>query len=188
MENKKLIKISKFLSLVLRHKPEVIGLKLDQHGWIKVDELIQAMHDSDWNINRKILNNIVEDNDKNRFSLSKDGQKIKANQGHSLDIDLELKPAKPPEILYHGTVSKFLGHIYNDGLLSCNRQYVHLSEDIETAIDVGLRRGKPTILEIKAGAMYKDGFIFYISDNGVWLTDKVPIKYFNYYDNDTEMK
>lgn len=172
-------KISKFLSLILRHKPETIGLALDEQGWADIDELIDKTNRSDQGITltRSLLQEVVDTSDKKRFTVSEGGQKIRAAQGHSVDIDLQLKPAVPPEFLYHGTATRFLDRILKEGLKPQQRQYVHLSKDIETATAVGQRYGKPVILTIKALLMYEQGFTFYLSENGVWLTTIVPNKY-----------
>ncbi len=164
------------MSLVLRHRPEKIGLKLDENGWADVQELISKMR-----INFKELEYVVENNDKKRFSFNDDKTKIRANQGHSLkNVDLELKNIQPPNFLFHGTVGKFISAIKDTGLLKMNRQHVHLSKDRETAIKVGSRRGKAIILSVRAGEMYKKGFEFYCSENGVWLTDHVPSEYIDF--------
>lgn len=172
--------ISKLLSLVLRHKPEVIGITLDKNGWVSVEELlskIQTQLHGDF-ITITHLEEIVSDNDKQRFSFNEDKTKIRANQGHSISkIDLGLKTERPPMKLYHGTVSEFLGSINNNGLLKMNRNHVHLSDNLETATNVGNRRGKAIILLIDSGRMYADGVKFYKSVNGVWLTDCVLPKY-----------
>lgn len=165
-------KISKYLSYLLRHKPEVIGLKMDKNGWVLVDELIEK---SEIKLNKEVIEKIVKNSDKQRFEL-KDG-KIRANQGHSIDVDVELVAKEPPEILYHGTATRFLENILKEGLLPQSRQYVHLSKDEYTAIKVGQRHGKATVLEIRALEMFKDGYKFFLSKNGVWLTKSVPVKY-----------
>jgi putative RNA 2'-phosphotransferase len=169
--------VSRFLSLVLRHKPETIGLKLDKGGWVDVDVLIQKLGEHGNKVTRKDIEEIVATNDKKRYVLSDDGQRIKAAQGHSLDVELELKKERPPEVLYHGTVEAALPFIRKDGLSKMQRHHVHLSKDRETAIKVGSRRGEPIILEIQAERMNADGHVFFLSDNGVWLTDKVPAEY-----------
>ncbi len=177
MDDKELKKSSKFLSLVLRHKPEKIGIVLDSAGWVSVSKLLKAITASDKHLTLIELEYIVDNNDKKRFSFSKDKTKIRANQGHSVKINLELDECKPPSALYHGTIQKFISSIYQDGLCKMNRHHVHLSDSIDTAEKVGARRGKPVILVINTEQMYKDKFKFYISDNGVWLTDSVPPKY-----------
>jgi len=178
--DKRLVRTSKFLSLVLRHKPETIGLTIDEHGWADVDELIAAASRAGRALDRPLLLRVVEENDKQRFALSDDGQRIRASQGHSIDVDLELNAVEPPEMLYHGTVKRFLKSIREDGLRPRSRRYVHLSPDVDTATAVGKRRGKPVILRILAGAMGKDGYTFYCSANGVWLTDHVPVQYIRF--------
>ena len=172
--------ISKFLSLILRHQPEVIGITLDENGWTDVDELIAKMNANGHRISFDQLEEVVETDDKQRYSFSDDGNKIRASQGHSVNISLGLDPQEPPEYLYHGTVSKFLDSIRKEGLQRMSRQHLHLSRDRETAVKVGSRRGAPVILNINSGAMHRDGFLFYLSDNGVWLTDHVPAKYINF--------
>ena len=172
------ITLSKFLSLILRHKPETIGIKLDKHGWANVDELISNM----WKykqkyIDRGILEHIVKTDKKQRYSFNEDKTMIRANQGHSIKVDVELEEKEPPEILYHGTATKFVEGIEKEGLKHQSRLYVHLSKDVDTATKVGLRHGELVIYEVKAKEMFNDGFKFFISANGVWLTDHVPIKY-----------
>lgn len=171
------IKISKFLSLVLRHKPEAIGLELDEKGWAAVDDIIRLAAAKGTTLDRGSIEAVVETNDKKRFSLSPDGVRIRANQGHSVDVDLDLSPAKPPMVLFHGTATRFLESILSQGLHPSGRHHVHLSSDRETAIKVGKRHGKPVILKIDAGAMNSDGHVFYLSENGVWLTNHVPVQY-----------
>lgn len=169
--------ISKFLSLILRHQPETIGLNLDAQGWAIIEELITQANHHGKVLSYDSLIKVVADNDKQRFSLSADGLKIRANQGHSLTIDLALAAKQAPEILYHGTATRFLSSILAIGLKPQARQHVHLSQDKATAIKVGQRHGKPIILEIAAAAMQQDGYQFYLSDNQVWLTDEVPANY-----------
>ncbi|MGE0130017.1 MAG: RNA 2'-phosphotransferase [Blastocatellales bacterium] len=171
------VKISKFLSLVLRHQPEKIGLKLDESGWTSVEHLIEAARRHGIEFTLEELQHVVANNDKKRFSFSGDGLSIRANQGHSIEIELGYEPAEPPEVLYHGTAEKFLTSIKQQGLIKGKRHHVHLSADVETAVKVGQRHGKPTILRVKAGQMYQDSFVFYISANGVWLTERVPVQY-----------
>ena len=165
-------KASKFLSLILRHKPEKIGIKLDEHGWAKVPEILKGM-----DLTMNDLEHIVDTDEKRRYSFNDDKTLIRANQGHSIPVDLELEPVQPPEYLYHGTVGQFLASIQKEGLLPRSRQYVHLSADLETAVKVGKRRGKLVVLQIASGKMHQDGHVFYISENGVWLTDAVPPQY-----------
>lgn len=171
--------ISKFLSLVLRHKPETIGIKLDQNGWIDINELIEKSNKYGVQFDRETLNHIVATNSKKRFAISENFDKIRASQGHSVKIELGYINKKPPEILFHGTSEKSVQSILEKGLKRQNRQHVHLSNDIETANKVGQRHGKPYIFEVLAEQMFNDNFEFFISDNGVWLTENVPKKYLN---------
>lgn len=171
------IKISKFLSLVLRHKPETIGLTLGEAGWVPVSELLQACESHGFSISLEELQTVVAHNDKKRFAFSPDGTLIRASQGHSLTIDLGYQPLEPPEILYHGTVERFLVSIMEKGLVKGQRHHVHLSPDMATAMKVGARRGRPVILTVKSGQMYRDGYHFFQSANGVWLTEHVPASY-----------
>lgn len=173
---------SKFLSLVLRHKPEEIGLVLDQNGWASVDELISLANARGTNLSHEQIQSIVENSDKKRFALSVDGTKIRANQGHSVAIELGLNPQAPPERLYHGTAMRFLESIRASGLHPASRQHVHLSTDLATAEKVGSRHGKPVILMVDAGQMTRGGHLFYLSENGVWLTDSVPVNYITFPD------
>jgi putative RNA 2'-phosphotransferase len=172
-----LTKLSKFLSLVLRHKPEEIGLTLDEQGWAEVDELIRLMNVQGNRLTRPLLEQVVAENDKQRFGFSDDGLRIRANQGHSLKIDLALEPLAPPEVLFHGTATRFLSAIMTAGLLPRSRQHVHLSHDPETAIRVGQRHGQPVVLTVAAQSMHRAGYQFFQSQNGVWLTAKVPPKF-----------
>ena len=169
---KELKKKSKFLSLVLRHKPETIDLKLDENGWADVQELLDKTR-----LDPEELKEIVETNDKKRFTFNDDESKIRASQGHSIDVDLQLEPKDPLPVLYHGTATKNIDSILRDGLKKANRQHVLLSADQETAIKVGQRHGKPIILTINAKLMAQDGYKFFLSKNGVWLTDSVPVDY-----------
>ena len=175
--NKKLVRTSKYLSLILRHKPDTIGLSLNENGWVSIQDLIDAANANDHDISRELLDEVVFTNDKQRFSYSHDGQMIRANQGHSVPINLELEAIDPPDILYHGTVERLLDSIIASGLKKMKRQYVHLSATIETARNVGKRRGKPLVLSVNSGSMNRDGYAFFLSQNGVWLTDSVPWKY-----------
>jgi putative RNA 2'-phosphotransferase len=171
------VRISKFLSLVLRHKPEIIAIHLDQHGWADVDELLEKINASGIKIDRTTLDHIVATNPKKRFSFNAAKDKIRASQGHSLDVALGYINQEPPEILYHGTGAKSVEAILKDGIEKQARHHVHLSNDIGTANQVGRRHGKPVVLKVYAKQMYDDHFEFFISDNGVWLTDNVPSKY-----------
>jgi putative RNA 2'-phosphotransferase len=171
-------RISKFLSYVLRHHPELINLNLDENGWANVDELItKSKRDPHEGISFKELDEIVETNDKKRFIFNEDKTRIRANQGHSIDIDLALISQKPPEFLYHGTAQNNVDSILENGIEKRKRKHVHLSQDIETATKVGMRHGKPIILTINTEKMFNDGIEFYLSENNVWLTDFVDIQY-----------
>lgn len=167
-----LTKKSKFLALVLRHNPQQIGIALDEKGWAVVSDLCRLMP-----ISKGDLNEIVRTDEKGRYSFSEDGLRIRANQGHSVGVDVELELREPPEFLYHGTGKKSLDSIWKEGLKSMSRQYVHLSVDKETAIKVGSRHGKPALLKIRSGDMHDAGHDFYISKNGVWLVKVVPNTY-----------
>jgi len=171
------IKISKFLSLVLRHNPESIGLNLDQNGWADVAELLEASEKAKFPITSLELQTVVVNSDKQRFAISEDGTKIRANQGHSTAVDLDYISTIPPDILYHGTAERFLSSILSLGLVKGNRHHVHLSSDLLTAQKVGSRHGKPVILKIMSLLMYEEGYQFFQSKNGVWLTDHVPVSY-----------
>ena len=168
--------VSKFLSYILRHKPDAIGLELDPEGWASIEEIISK---ADISITKKSLNEVVATSDKKRFAISPDGLFIRANQGHSFKVDLGLQASQPPEQLYHGTTSRFLASIKEKGLIPKDRQYVHLSEDEETAIKVGQRHGKPVVLTIPALSMHWQGHEFFQAQNDVWLTDTVPESYIN---------
>ncbi len=169
--------ISKFLSLVLRHDPKKIQLNLDENGWAEVDELLSKINKHRMKLDLATLQEVVATNDKKRFAFNEEQTKIRASQGHSIKIDLDIEAVEPPVVLYHGTVGKFIESIKKEGLQKMNRQHVHLSQEKATAINVGSRRGVPTILVVNSGEMHKDGFTFYLSENKVWLTDEVPAKY-----------
>ncbi len=177
MNTKQQNKLSKLLSFVLRHKPEAINLQLDKQGWADTAELIDKLNANGNKISLETLENIVQHNDKKRFAFNEDKTKIRANQGHSLTIDLGYKEKIPPAFLYHGTASRFMESIKQLGLQKQNRHHVHLSDNVDTAIAVGKRYGKPVLLKILSGQMAKEGFAFYQADNGVWLTDAVPVKF-----------
>lgn len=168
--------VSIYLSLILRHKPEQAGIKLDKHGWAKVDELIKGVSKK-YPIDKDILEEIVATDDKQRYSFNEDHTLIRANQGHSIPVDVELEQVEPPEYLYHGTGEKYRLSIDNIGLISKSRLHVHLSEDMMTAISVGARHGDPVVYKVHTGKMHKAGFIFYRSKNGVWLTERVPVAF-----------
>lgn len=174
---KQLIQISKFLSLVLRHQPETIGIALNDQGWTDVDILLKKTNEHGIKLDLTTLQHIVETNPKKRFAFSEDQQLIRASQGHSVAIDLGYTSQQPPEFLFHGTAEKSVSSILENGLEKRSRQHVHLSIDIETATKVGQRHGKPLILKVQADRMFKDGFAFFLSDNGVWLADVVPAEY-----------
>jgi len=171
---------SKFLSLVLRHKPETIGLQLDENGWANVEELITKSAATGRIYTPGDLDEIVATNDKKRFAYNEDKTRIRANQGHSVSVELNLPVTEPPEWLYHGTPERFVAAIRAEGLRKMERQHVHLSKDRETAHKVGSRRGRPSILTVRSGQMFLDGYVFYISENGVWLTDHVPANYIDF--------
>ncbi|MBE6811069.1 MAG: RNA 2'-phosphotransferase [Ruminococcaceae bacterium] len=167
---------SKFLSLILRHKPSEIGIDLDEHGWANVAELITGIYKKQC-FNMAMLEEIVATDEKQRYSFNSDKTLIRANQGHSIPVDVELEEVSPPDILYHGTGEKFVSSIRKLGLIPKSRLYVHLSKDIDTAINVGKRHGNPIIYSVDCSRMIADGYKFYLSVNGVWLTKEVPVKY-----------
>lgn len=177
MSSPDLRKISRLLSLVLRHQPDILGVTLDPSGWVAVDDLLAALGRHGQPISHAELSHLVATNDKKRFAFSPDGRSIRANQGHSVAVDLALAAALPPSMLYHGTIAANLPSIARDGLHKGGRHAVHLSADRDTATRVGARRGVPVVLGIRAAAMAKDGFVFHRSENGVWLTDHVPPSY-----------
>lgn len=168
-----LVATSKFIALVLRHKPEVAGITLDEHGWADVDALIEGVGKTH-PLTRELLEEIVARDEKKRYSFNGDKTRIRANQGHSVSVDVELKEACPPSVLYHGTAEKYVPFIESEGLLPRSRLYVHLSRDYETAVKVGARHGKVVVYLVDTDAMQKEGYRFYFSENGVWLTDAVP--------------
>lgn len=169
--------LSKFISLILRHKPETINISLDEHGWANVEDLINGINKSGKNINIEILEDIVKTDNKQRYSFNEDKTLIRANQGHSINVDVELKEMTPPDELYHGTAFRFLDSIKENGIKSMSRLYVHLSSYIEIAEKVGRRHGCTLVLTIDTKKMYEDGIKFYRSENGVWLTKYVDQKY-----------
>lgn len=173
-------KLSVFISLVLRHKPEAAGISLDEHGWAVVEELIVGINETGKNIDLHILELIVASDEKQRYSFSEDKTLIRANQGHSIAVDVELKETEPPSKLYHGTADRYLGAIKAEGLKPRNRLYVHLSQDYDTAVKVGKRHGSPVVLKIDAKRMSAAGEKFYLSENGVWLTKAVVAKYLEF--------
>ena len=170
-------KISKSLSYVLRHRPDSVGLELQDGGWVEVDALLAALAKAGQACTRATLAQVVAENDKQRFEFSEDGKRIRARQGHSVDVPLGYAPAEPPDVLYHGTATRFLNSIFAQGLLPGSRQHVHMSTNRETMLAVGKRHGIPVILVIDAGAMRLDGHTFFVTGNQVWLTDHVPARY-----------
>lgn len=178
--NSEIVRTSKFLSLVLRHRPELLGIELTPDGWTEIDTLLERARGHGRQIDRELLVQVVAENDKQRFAISDDGKRIRANQGHSVAVELNLQPQAPPARLFHGTVEKFLNSIRAAGLRPGNRQHVHLSADYETAVKVGSRRGPPVVLEIRAGELHRTGHVFFLSANGVWLTSHVPPDYLQF--------
>lgn len=172
--------LSKFLSLVLRHRPEEIGLVLDEHGWTEIDSLVTLANSRGISLTRNVVLEIAATSDKKRFAISPDEIRIRANQGHSIAVNLGLSPQEPPRELFHGTAMRFAHSIRENGLLPGSRQHVHLSLDASTATAVGARHGKPLILSVRALDMYRDGFEFLLSDNAVWLTSIVPPRYLEF--------
>ena len=177
MDTQRLVKISKYLSKHLRHEPERLGLTLRPGGWVAVEDLLAACARHDFAVTPEQLREVVASNDKQRFSFDETGTLIRANQGHSVEVDLQLEPAVPPDVLYHGTAEDGAGLIREGGLKKMSRHHVHLSPDVATAIKVGMRHGKPVVFEVDAGGMHRDGHTFYVSANGVWLVDEVPPRY-----------
>ena len=175
-----LTETSRFISLILRHKPETIGIMLNEHGWANVDELIAGVN-TRYPLDITTLEEIVSIDDKQRYSFNEDRTLIRANQGHSISVDLELEETAPPQFLWHGTGEKYTQSIEAQGLLPKSRLYVHLSKDDDTARKVGARHGKPVIYRVLSGAMHRNGFKFYRSANGVWLTKSVPVIYLQSY-------
>ncbi|MFF1732625.1 RNA 2'-phosphotransferase [Streptomyces sp. NPDC058247] len=178
MDERRTVKVSKYLSKHLRHQPERIGLTLDEGGWVEIGTLLAAAAAHGFRITRDELDHVVAANDKRRFAI--EGSRIRASQGHTVDVDLGLPPATPPAYLYHGTVAAALDAIRAEGLRPMSRHDVHLSPDRETATRVGARRGRPVVLSVDAGAMHRDGHTFRVSANGVWLTEVVPALYLRF--------
>jgi len=174
MDEKTRTAVSKFLSFVLRHQPEAIGISLDREGWVDAELLLRGCTQHGRPLTRSELDEVVVTSPKQRFAFSDDGQRIRANQGHSTDVDLGYEPAEPPDVLFHGTAPALLPSIREQGLLRMERHHVHLSQDEATARAVGSRRGKPVILRVDARAMREAGHTFFRASNGVWLTDTVP--------------
>ena len=177
MNEKEIISTSKFMSRILRHDPGSVGITLDENGWADTSALITGMNKANRKVTLEDLKVVVANNNKQRFKFSDDFSKIRANQGHSVQVNVELKETAPPDILYHGTATRFLASIKVDGLLPQKRLHVHLSGNKETAVNVGGRHGKPVVLTVNAAKMQADGFVFYLSENGVWLTSAVPPSY-----------
>jgi putative RNA 2'-phosphotransferase len=180
MNEKQRTRTSKFLSLVLRHEPQRIGLILDPSGWVEVEALLTACRHHGMPIERADLEEVVATNEKKRFAYSDDGQRIRASQGHSIEVSLGYTPQSPPSQLFHGTATRFLDSIRKDGLNKRERHHVHLSADAETAQKVGQRHGKPAILIVLAEAMHSRGHTFFLSENGVWLTEQVPVEFIEF--------
>ncbi|WP_017904044.1 RNA 2'-phosphotransferase [Pseudomonas asplenii] len=178
MNSKKLTETSKFLSYVLRHEPQSIGLQLDTEGWADIDALIVGAAHSGRTLDRELIQAVVSSNDKKRFALSDDARRIRAVQGHSTEtVSIQHIEKQPPEVLYHGTATRFLESIQQKGLIPGSRHHVHLSQEVNTAVAVGQRYGKPVVLEIDALKMHQQGFKFFQADNGVWLTEHVPTSF-----------
>lgn len=175
-----LVRTSKFLSLVLRHRPEQIGITLDEAGWVDVEVLLAASARAGVRIDRAMLERVVAENDKQRFALSPDARRIRASQGHSVRVELGLAPAPPPGVLYHGTADRFVAAIRREGLRPGRRTHVHLSGDEQTARAVGARHGAPVVLRVQSGAMHAAGHAFYRAENGVWLADAVPPEFIRF--------
>lgn len=168
--------LGQYLSLILRHKPEVIGIQLDEHGWAKVDELIAGIRKTQF-MDQTLLEKLVAEDEKGRYAFNDDKTLIRANQGHSIPVDVGLKEVQPPEVLWHGTGEKYVASIDREGLISKSRLYVHLSADFQTALKVGSRHGKPVVYAVDARRMHEEGYVFFLSVNGVWLTQRVPMAY-----------
>ncbi|MEM9413985.1 MAG: RNA 2'-phosphotransferase [Planctomycetota bacterium] len=173
----KIKSVSKSMSYVLRHKPDAIGITLDPNGWVDVDDLLAAFQRDGKRYTRRCIDRAVAENDKQRFEFSEDGTRIRARQGHSINVDLGYEPAAPPDVLFHGTATRNLDSIRKKGLLKMNRHHVHLSTSKETMLAVAQRHGKPVILEVDAKRMHADGFEFFVTKNNVWLVDSVPPDY-----------
>ena len=177
MDNKEIVRASKFLALVLRHDPARAGITLDPRGWVGVEELLSGCRRAGHPLTPEELREVIDTNDKQRFALSPDGLRVRAHQGHSVRVDLSLEPTAPPDRLFHGTVGRFLPAIRREGLRPMNRHHVHLSPDEETARRVGSRRGSPVVLTVDSARMHADGHEFRVTGNGVWLADAVPPGY-----------
>jgi putative RNA 2'-phosphotransferase len=180
MDPKRATNVSKYLSLILRHEPHRVGIALDEHGWVDVDTLLCACEAHGQPISEEELKHVVDHNDKQRFAFSEDGTRIRANQGHSVEVQLDHPVATPPELLYHGTTDQVLGSIRSKGLHKGERHDVHLSATMETARKVGMRRGQPVILVIRAGEMHRAGYEFHLTPNQVWLVQSVPPQFIEF--------
>jgi putative RNA 2'-phosphotransferase len=177
MTKEALKKISKNLSYVLRHRPDTVGLELGENGWVDVEVLLAAFAQHGKAISRDLLQTVVRDSDKQRYEFSDDGARIRARQGHSVEVDLGYEPATPPDVLYHGTAARNLESIFEQGLLKGSRHHVHMSTNKETMLQVAQRHGKPVLLAIDAAQMFADSHEFFVTGNQVWLTEHVPPKY-----------
>ena len=177
MKDKEQTKISKYIALLLRHHPEEADLFMDEHGWVDTQALIAGIQKTYPDFDMDYLEKIVREDEKQRYAFNEDRTKIRASQGHSVQVDVELKETEPPQYLFHGTGEKYVNSILEKGLIPGSRLYVHLSKDPDTAYKVGQRHGRPVIFTVRAGDMYKNGYRFYLSANGVWLTDTVPVEY-----------
>ena len=181
-----LTKISKFLALVLRHEPSAAGITLDPHGWADVDALIRGTNaHTKHRLDRDLLAQIVREDNKQRYQFSEDGTKIRAVQGHSVPVEVEMETLPPPPVLWHGTATRFLDSILAEGLKPMSRLYVHLSKDVPTAVTVGRRHGRPAVLRVDSERMAQDGFVFHRAANGVWLTETVPPQYLTVWQDET---
>ena len=177
MDARRLMKVSKWLALHLRHRPKRIGLTLDGAGWADVDQLLARAESARFALTRAELLEVVATNDKRRYELDVAGRRIRAVQGHTVAVDLDLVPVAPPDVLYHGTTDRFVVPILAEGLRPMGRHHVHLSSDVDTARAVGRRRGRPVVLEVAAARMAGEGRVFFRSANGVWLCDEVPARF-----------
>ncbi len=176
MKNTRETRISKYIALLLRHQPEKAGLVMDEHGWVRTDDLIRGVSES-YDFDRELLEKIVREDEKQRYAFNEDHSLIRASQGHSIPVDVQLQVCEPPEYLFHGTGEKYLQSIQSQGLLPKSRLYVHLSADPDTAYKTGQRHGRSVVLTVRAREMRDAGHIFYRSANGVWLCEKVPAAY-----------
>lgn len=180
MTPKEIVKTSKFLSLILRHEPGRVGLELDEAGWVSIEQLLSALSRNGTSLSVEQLQHIVATSDKKRFAFSQDGLRIRASQGHSVEVDLRYEPQTPPELLFHGTASRFIDSIREQGLRRMERHHVHLSAETSVTVQVGARHGRPVLLTVRAGEMHRAGHVFYRSANGVWLVDQVPVIFIDF--------